>query len=102
MSSADISVEALEALEAELNLLLNKAAERGDKTIACATLDALLVRARQGLPKCDLCPETAEYQGWARKLDPFTKQPSGMTMNITVCEEHKKVLIGAQTEGDPA
>jgi len=42
------------------------------------------------------CTDDAAWEGWARKLDPFTQKPSGMTMLIPVCEGHKGLLIGAQ------
>ncbi len=42
------------------------------------------------------CTDEAAYEGWARKIDPFTGQRTGMSIYIPVCEDHKMVLIGHQ------
>lgn len=47
------------------------------------------------------CSITAVYQGWARKIDPFIGTPTGMTMSIAVCEDHKMSLIGFQEGKEP-
>ena len=52
-------------------------------------------------PECYLsdCTDDADCEGWARKIDPFTGQPSGMLLFIPVCPDHRHILIGAQGEG---
>lgn len=54
----------------------------------------------ENIPDCFVCKDgtKAAYEGWARKTDSFTQQPTGMTMRIQVCEDHKGVLIGAQEQ----
>ncbi len=42
------------------------------------------------------CREAVRYEGWARKVDPFTGEKTGMTVRITVCETHKRALIPFQ------
>ncbi len=51
-------------------------------------------------PDCEVpdCYWEAAYEGWARKIDPFTGKPSGMMRTLKTCESHKRALIGFQQE----
>ncbi len=46
------------------------------------------------------CGDLTEYEGWVRKLDPFTQEPIGMNQKFRTCEEHKMLLIGFQKENE--
>jgi hypothetical protein len=52
-------------------------------------------------PKCNIpsCDLIAEWEGWHRKLDPATRQPTGLLARASVCDSHKYVLVGAQKGG---
>ncbi len=49
------------------------------------------------IPKCQYCPMTAEFEGWANKRDPFTQEKMGMMQRIFVCGEHKDQLNGSES-----
>jgi hypothetical protein len=56
-------------------------------------------RVAEDVPKCQYCPMTAVYEGWANKADPFTGQPGSMCQRIFVCGEHRNQLKGAENHG---
>ena len=51
---------------------------------------------RKPCPRCEVgsCDQSAEWEGWVRRLDPFTREPSGLIQRRNVCDEHRSILIG--------
>lgn len=42
-------------------------------------------------PRCEIagCTNEPVYNAWLRNRDPFTRNPTGLISQVSICEEHK-------------
>ncbi len=96
----EVACDDLDIMDSEENraILRDRIVKRIDTEGIEQEAGPVSIDKQPGLPSCHFptCHDDAAYEGWARKIDPFTGKMTGMNLFIAVCEGHKGVLIGAQ------